>query len=335
MQQRKDLTAWRDPIKGIAILWVCFFHARLGLNHIPVIGSIQQVGYLGADVLLFLSGYGLYHSLQRSQSLKEYYTRRLKRLLPSYLPIAILWCIIMIPMLDLSTVQAIRSIVGTLSMMGFIAETPRYLNWYLSLILITLILAPILHSFLSKTKRPLLTWALLVLAACAVGLCYVAHNQLIMYSRLPVFVLGMGFAMPRNGKERPKLSLLLYVVGFAAGCAILWLCMNRYIELLMDYGMYWYPGALMIPPLCVALGFLFRLCSKATFLIAPLRLLGQASFEIFLFNTWFEFYCKEIAQYTEPRDYLLWMLFSIAAGLAAHIGISAIMRLFSQKSTNA
>ena len=32
MQQRKDLTAWRDPIKGIAILWVCFFHARLGLS---------------------------------------------------------------------------------------------------------------------------------------------------------------------------------------------------------------------------------------------------------------------------------------------------------------
>lgn len=335
MQQRKDLTAWRDPIKGIAILWVCFFHARLGLNNLPVIGTIQQIGYLGADMLLFLSGYGLYHSLQRPQTLKEYYIRRFKRLLPSYLPIAILWCIIMIPLLDLSTVQAIRSAVGTLSMMGFIADTPRYLNWYLSLILITLVLAPIVHSFLSNAQKPLLAWALLVFAACMTGLCFVAHNQLILYSRLPIFVLGMGFAMPRNVTERPKLTLLLNMLGFAAGATVLWLCMNRYTELLMDYGMYWYPGLLMIPPICAAFGFLFRKIANAKWLIAPIRLLGRASFEIFLFNTWFELYCKEVACYTEPRDYLLWMLFSLAAGVIAHVCINWLMTGFAKRHTSA
>lgn len=181
MQQRRDLSAWRDPIKGIAILWVCFFHARLGLENIPIIGTIHQTGYLGADMLVFLSGFGLYHSLEKPQTLKDYYTRRLKRLLPSYLPICILWCIIMIPMLNLSTVQTIRTVFGNLTMLGFIAETPRYINWYISFILISLLIAPIVHSILSNARRPRLALALLVIAAGLIGLCYLAHNQIIMF----------------------------------------------------------------------------------------------------------------------------------------------------------
>ena len=332
MQQRKDLTAWRDPIKGIAILWVCFFHARLGLSEIPVIGAIHQVGYLGADMLVFLSGFGLYHSLNRPQSLRDYYARRLKRLLPSYLPICILWSIIMIPMLNLSTVQAIRTVFGNLTMLGFIAETPRYINWYISFLLISLLIAPIVHSVLSNAHKPRLAWALMVLGAGLIGLCYVAHNQLILYSRLPLFVLGMGFAMPTKGKEHPKMSFILYVLGFAAGAVMLWLCLNRYTELLMDYGMYWYPGLLMIPPICAALGWLFRKLSAISFLFAPLRLLGQASFEIFLFNTWFELYCKEVAQFTEPKDYLLWMVLSIIAGVLTHLGIGWVTKTVTGKA---
>jgi surface polysaccharide O-acyltransferase-like enzyme len=238
----------------------------------------------------------------------------------------------MIPMLNLSTVQAIRTVFGNLTMLGFLAETPRYINWYLSLILVTLVIAPIVHSILSNARKPLFAWALLVIAAGMIGLCYVAHNQLILYSRLPIFVLGMGFAMPVKGKERPKTAFVFYVLGFAAGAAMLWLCLNRYHELLLDYGMYWYPGLLMIPPICAVLGWLFRKASKSSFLLAPLRLLGQASFEIFLYNTWFELYCKEIACYTEPKDYLLWMLFSIAAGVLTHLGMGFITKAISRKS---
>ncbi len=318
MQQRLDLKAWRDPIKGIAILWICFFHARFNLDHIPVISSIHQVGYLGTDILVFLSGFGLYYSLQRPQTLKEYYTRRFKRLLPTYLSIALLWCIVMVPLLDLSTVQAIRSVVGTFTMMGFIAQTPRYINWYLSFLLISIVIAPIIHSFLSNARKPLLTWMLLVFAAGVIGLCYVAHNQLIMYSRLPIFVLGMGFAMPSTKKDRPKLAAALYILSFLLGAAILWLCRHRYTELLLDYGMYWYPGFLIIPPVCAALGFLFRKLASARFILMPLTWLGQASFEIFLFNVWFEFICKEMKQYNEPLPYLLWMLLSIAIALVWH-----------------
>lgn len=332
MQQRKDLTAWRDPIKGIAILWVCFFHARLGLSELPVIGALHQVGYLGADMLVFLSGFGLYHSLNRPQSLRDYYARRLKRLLPSYLPICILWCITMIPLLNLSTVQAIRTVFGNLTMLGFIAQAEYCINWYISLILITLLIAPIIHSFLSNARNPRFAWALIVIGTGLIGLCFIAHKQLILYSRLPLFVLGMGFAMPVKGKERPKTSFILYVLGFAAGAAMLWLCLNRYTELLIDYGMYWYPGLLMIPPICAALGWLFRKLSAVSFLFAPLRLLGQASFEIFLFNTWFELYCKEVAQFTEPKDYLLWMVFSIFAGVLTHLVIGWVTKAAAGKT---
>jgi len=234
----------------------------------------------------------------------------------------------MIPRLNLSPVESIRTAAGNLTMLNFLASVPAEINWYLSMILVTLLLAPFLHSLLSTAKKPMATWALLVLGSCAVGLCYIAHDHLMLVSRLPIFVLGMGFAMPKGTKERPKTAFILYLLGFVVGAAMLWLCFIRYPDFLLDYGMYWYPALLMVPPICAAIGFLLRKTSGVSWLFAPLRLIGRASFEIFLFNTWFEVYCKKVAQMTAPLDYLLWMLLSLATGILWHLAVGWVYSKF-------
>ena len=85
---RRYLSASRNELKGIAILWVVLFHAQLGLSGLGY--QIQRIGYGGVDLFFFLSGFGLYHSLERSSDLRGYLKRRCERLLPSYLPFCLL-----------------------------------------------------------------------------------------------------------------------------------------------------------------------------------------------------------------------------------------------------
>ena len=75
---QEAIGACRDEIKGAAILWVVFFHAQLGLG--GLLYDVQKIGYGGVDMFLFLSGFGLYHSLSRDADAGRYLLRRARRL---------------------------------------------------------------------------------------------------------------------------------------------------------------------------------------------------------------------------------------------------------------
>lgn len=137
---QEAIGACRDEIKGAAILWVVFFHAQLGLG--GLLYDVQKIGYGGVDMFLFLSGFGLYHSLSRDADAGRYLLRRARRLLPAYLPFCAVWLCVMLPLYDLGTVQSVRVAAGNLLMLGFFAGTPAMINWYVSALTLTLMLAP-------------------------------------------------------------------------------------------------------------------------------------------------------------------------------------------------
>ena len=91
MQDRKFsniLSRDRASIMGFAILWIVLFHAQY--NHIincelPIVGTFLDYGYGGVDLFVFLSGFGVYHSFCKNPNIKEFYLRRMKRVLPIYL----------------------------------------------------------------------------------------------------------------------------------------------------------------------------------------------------------------------------------------------------------
>lgn len=327
---RKRLSTYRDPLKGIAILWVCLFHARLGLENVPVIGPLQAVGYLGVDIFLLLSGMGLAHSLSKAPSLSQYLRRRATRLLPAFWPVCALWCLTMIPALKLSGWPALHTTLGNLTMLGYLTGAPYMLNWYLTLLLVTILLSPAVYALLSKAKKQYATWFLLILAAFACGIPAVGRVRMMLFSRLPIFVLGMGLTLIHPAKENRTLSVLLCCLGFAAGCFLLWLGFARYPDAQIAYGLYWYPAFLMIPGLCAGLSWLMAKLSQLGWQMPLLTLLGKSSFEIFLFNAWFELYCKRVLNATQPLVYLGWMLLSIALGLLWHWLVSRLLQTKKQ-----
>ncbi len=318
MQLIRNLSTYRNPIKGIAILWVCFFHAKLGLEQVPVLGALQQIGYLGVDLFMLLSGMGLYHSLDRNPSLPGYLKRRAQRLLPAFWPVCLLWCLTMIPGLQLTGWPAWHSALGSLTLLGHLTGAPYTLNWYLSLLLTTILLAPAAHALLRRAKRPILATKGLVALAGLCGVLFIGRDQLMLVSRLPLFLLGMGLmAIPTKESDRRVITGLLWL-GFLIGAGMLYLAFTRYAHLLIRWGLYWYPALLMIPGLAAGLGWAMDKLAKKGVRWRVLDALGKASFEIFLFNGWFELYCKQVLKATEPLTYLLWMLLSIGLGLLWH-----------------
>ena len=103
----------------------------------------------------------------------RYLLRRARRLLPAYLPFCAVWLCVMLPLYGLGTVQSVRVAAGNLLMLGFFAGTPAMINWYVSALALTLMLAPLVYGLMARASHPR-RCAVLVAAACfAGGLCFI------------------------------------------------------------------------------------------------------------------------------------------------------------------
>lgn len=78
---------------GFAILWIYIFHLLYfypSQNYYYYFTWIDKIfayiykGWLGVDIFLFLSAYGLCHSYEKN-SLEIYYLNRFKRIVPIYI----------------------------------------------------------------------------------------------------------------------------------------------------------------------------------------------------------------------------------------------------------
>ena len=78
---------------GIAIIGILFCHyneCRIAHNlEGNALSKMLAFGNCFVDVFLVLSGIGLYYSFSRDRSIIQFYKKRLRRLLPTYLIIAV------------------------------------------------------------------------------------------------------------------------------------------------------------------------------------------------------------------------------------------------------
>lgn len=309
------LGAYRDELKGIAMIWVVYFHAVLSIT--GILSYIQKIGYGGADIFIFLTGFGLYYSLGKTGELSDYFKRRMRRILRAYLPLILCYLLVMIPSIDLTTTQMIRSVIGNLLMVGFWFNTPGQFNWYVSALFLFVVIAPILYAFLIKSTKRSRTLLLLLGWAFLMGLCLIGDRRYMGISRLPVFIMGMFVASDWHLALSPWIKRLLLTLSFVIGVIVLLLCFDHYPWLLYDYGMYWHPFLLITPPLCIFTSYLLSKLDCVRFISKPLRIVGQASFEIYLLNAWLE----EWAKREKLTGDLLWLglsLGSILSGILYH-----------------
>lgn len=185
------ISKYRTQLMGTAMIWIMLFHTKISIT-IPIITSIKSIGYAGVDVFVFLSGIGIYYSWQKEPSYKHFYQKRILRILPSYISLAILFAVIGIIFYN----YKISSLIWSISSLAYIFEIfdPLITNWYIPFILFLYLITPPFFSIFSKNIVKGF-WVIIIITLityCLINLYYSQYIYLLlMISRIPIYFLGI------------------------------------------------------------------------------------------------------------------------------------------------
>lgn len=281
------LSDYRDVLYGIAIALIVLFHLFESTVEGTAVHSILWLFNhmsAGVDAFLFLSSMGLYFAFSSNRSLPRFYKRRLGRILPTFLVIAVpfyLWRDIVVT----STASFLPNFLNV----SFLVSGYRQF-WYVYAILLLYLLYPLLYRFICDAARPFARTAI-VIGGCfvlAVALGVVSpkllSNTEIMLTRFPAFVAGVyaGKLVKERAEMKSRQVLVLLAVAL-----VLW-ALSR--TSLLTFGKaniasrYFYTCAavllcMLVPQILEA----FR-CARDQ---QPLAFLGRISLEMYIVNVAF------------------------------------------------
>ena len=257
----KDFSTYRSVLMGVAIIFIMASHS---------LGRFALYGNIGVEWFLIVSAIGQYYSLKKNPDRRLYYKRRLKRILPAYLIVAIPFFLIRYP---LSFKDFIIRLTG-LNLVFFWERT----FWFVSLILICYLIAPFYYQIVSKYK----TSIVIPFAVVAITFLLSFHmpRTQILVTRIPIFLLGMNLGKSvyegvsiRNERD----YWLCFVASVLAMIVVLLINYKLSVGIELYRLFYFFCG---IPSLFLILS----IVKKISFLNAPLSFLGSISYEIYLLH---------------------------------------------------
>lgn len=148
----------RDAIYGIAIISIMIFHFFEDVASSDFLGGgvafatkiyNMFIGSVGVEFFAFLSGIGLYFSMTKDSNVLHFFYKRVKRILPTYFVVAILyWCVE-----DFVIKQnGLAAFIADISFATFFTQGTRTF-WYVLFILLAYLSYPCVYKFL-HTELP-------------------------------------------------------------------------------------------------------------------------------------------------------------------------------------
>lgn len=193
----------RDLLMFIAIIGVVFYH--LALRGIPL-GRLN-IGYIGVDIFMLLSGYGISKSLQHN-TISRFYKNRVRRILPMWtLMISLSWLIS-----SFGGGINISHLVANLSTISFYFNPDLLPEWYLATLILFYTLSPILYKLLKKTGWSCIigVWAVVIYISWE-GISEWQYANAIC--RFPLYLLGMQCAIKEKENLPYYITILCFLIG--------------------------------------------------------------------------------------------------------------------------
>ena len=188
------ITDIRTYMMGVAILCIMVFHTTDIFVVPKFMEFIQRSGYLGVDIFFFVSAYGLYYSMQKPTTLRQWYLRRLKRILPAFWIVSILMGI----MVHWSLYDHLREE----TFWGFLlpwTNQDRFYNvifWYIPAALLFYLIFPAMYKYRKWVKVGFIPIVVLSYVISTMLSSFLSAHHWSPYlpgffGRIPVFLLGM------------------------------------------------------------------------------------------------------------------------------------------------
>ena len=211
-----NISRFRAEQMGAAMLFVILFHVALDRGD-PFYG-LRRCGNVGVDIFLFLSGVGLWFSWVKTPDMRRFYRRRLLRIVPTWLVVAIAFYL---PDY-LGARRFSRSIVdliGDLTINWDFWLHDELTFWYVPAIMALYLVAPWYMRLVQS--RPIYRWLPLLMVVWCVMVQWVLpiHHAVghleIFWSRVPIFFIGINFGeLVRTRRQLPGESVWLLLLTF-------------------------------------------------------------------------------------------------------------------------
>ncbi|TWP31004.1 acyltransferase [Apibacter muscae] len=284
------LSRYRTQLMGVAILWVMFFHSHLPTEFSGILDFFKKMGYGGVDIFILVSGFGVYYSISKDGSTKNFYFRRAIRILPYYLPIVLIVTIIA----NIAGFWKPIAFFYNLTTLGFWLNVGlmNIYDWFIPALISIYLFTPLFYKFF-KINKTISTLVVILGAYIFSYLSVGTFDYLYNFTfRIPLYVMGFWLADYLKNHKDYKLSknmISLITVIFIFG--ILLLCYLYYFTSVFSiYGNYLLPFIFITLPLCVYLCYIFSLFPNYKFPI--LTFLGSHSLTLFIFHEKILFYCS-------------------------------------------
>lgn len=274
------LTEYRTQLMGICAIGVILCHAAMPVNGVVLPKLIKlffSLGNQGVDVFFFLSGIGMYYSLQKNPPLKEWYLKR-------FLAVGISYILLAIPFYIWYVADAggtVFEFFCHLSLIGFWIE--NFGAWYLAVLIPLYLITPFLGRWIDKSKRRMLvTFAVVfgVFFVCLIGKACtegVLQNVFSRFLRSTPYFLGYGLGNAIKEKR----------------CISWWICpafVVSFLVLTMFPNNLGFAYDILYVPIVMILSIISKfICEHLKWIDAALCWCGERSLELYLTNIFLPF----------------------------------------------
>lgn len=277
------LSKYRTKLMGLAMLLIMIFHTSIELSEIPFIESIKNIGDIGVDIFFLLSGMGLYFSYFKNNNKNHFYKNRIRRIIPTFLPVAIVWYTSFTIVFKGSFLDILLGVTT----LGFWLDK-NFNWWFISVILVLYLITPYYIDWIKNKPRQctLIIVILSIIVGLIIRFSYLDKRLdylLIFINRIPIFIIGiyLGYVLldTSNTKNIKLTSIYIFsIIGFIISILIV----NPDI-IYIPFALKYYAYIPLSVGVCIFFANLFNI-TKNIIINYIFTFLGTYSLEIYLFH---------------------------------------------------
>lgn len=205
----------RNFFMGVAILLILFYH--IPENCVPsIVKKVFYPGFIGVDLFLFFSAFGLSYSIGK-RTIKEFYSRRFSRILPLFFILALSKSLLYVA--DGNTLTTFDWICN-LTTLSYYGIGGFIFDWYLCVLLLLYVAFPLLYTMVKNQNGGgillEIQWCLIISLFALIGFDWQFETAI---ARLPIVTLGIMCA-----NDNPTKSYIHAVLTFST-CLLISACL--------------------------------------------------------------------------------------------------------------